>query len=314
MNCIFTTNDFSDSTYPLLQAAINSLQRNTTLTPVVVWMADSGERYFKGSEALKMVKWLEEREVRVFYHTPKWIHDIEHFSFHNVKYKDEYLSNIYTHYPTYYNLNFIKTESLRIDIPKMFPDEKYVLYADCDTLFLKDISIINFDEPLAAALRHTFFNNGVMLLNISKMLETYDDFLKFYLQSNYSFDTEYTKSNDITNVILSLNTTTQAAYNIYYHNRVSQMPLEMNWHIDWGKNEGIQILHFCGPKPHDYIKMMKEIKELKAGIKSDPLFYGSFFYKTLHNSTLKYFLEEWNKYAESPVSIPEFNINVGATS
>jgi lipopolysaccharide biosynthesis glycosyltransferase len=187
---------------------------------------------------------------------------------------------MYRSYPDYYNQNFIQTESLRIDIPLLFPEEKYVLYADCDVIFLKDIPHIEFEQPLAVAIRKyyindtKFFNNGIMILNIPEMKKCYNDFKKFFIDSNYSF-----KIGD---------TTTQGAYNSYFQNKVFELPLEFNWHAFWYTNPNAHILHMCGPKPAQYQELYKNPQ------KFEKMYRQCILRKDSVISLLKY----WNEYAE----------------
>ena len=279
MKCIFTTNDISDSTYPLLKAAINSLQKNTTLTPVVMMSIDTDIEHPNHEEGDKMIEWLHKKNVEIVYHTPTWYKDIKHFTFKTVtNWSNEFMKNMYLYYPNYYNMNFIKSESLRIDIPIVFPDEEYVMYVDCDVLFLKDPEIKPFEKPLAAALRGSFFNNGVMVFNIPLMKESYEDFLTFFLKSNYSF--------------VIGETTSQGAYNTYYHDKVAKMPLKLNWHVFTGKDKDVTIAHFCGASPYDYIKIQKQLDEHPKKPEYEMM------YASCLNGSVKYFIEEWNKYAE----------------
>jgi lipopolysaccharide biosynthesis glycosyltransferase len=271
MKCIFTTNSKSDLTFPLLKVAINSLKKNTTLEPVVVW----GDHIVDTNE---MVNWLIDNGVQIVYHKLFFEDRISHFDFKKVQCDNEMLRDMYLHYPEYYNWKFIYTESLRIDIPRLFPNEKYVMYADCDTLFLKDINVIEFDQPLAAVTRDGFFNNGIMVLNIEKMMECYTEFVNFYVNSSYRFSIG--------------NTTSQGAYNTFFHRNVHSLPLEMNWFPFWDMSKDHKepnIVHFVGPKPNQYLEMWSAEK-----CRNYEGMYHSCGFGNKDN--IKYWIREWNTY------------------
>lgn len=274
MKAIFNTNDKSESTYPLLTVAINSLQANTTLIPYVIW---------SGSMDHPMVNWLISKNVNIVNHELSFKNDIKHFNFNKVDYTNKLLGNMYKHYKEYYNSNFIEMDSIRIDIPLLF-DDNYVMYVDCDVIFLKDIKLEPFSEPLAAVLRQpeNFFNNGVMILNLSELQKDLASFLRFYKDSNYSFKIG--------------NNTTQGAYNTFYKDRVHGLSKDMNHFVFNGINHDAQIVHFAGPKPWDYKIMQKELTILSSELTYEKMYYN---YLQIGNASgsIQYYLKEWYKYA-----------------
>ena len=288
MKCVFTTNNTSPTIYPLLKAAINSLKANTSLEPVVVWsndhiadvnnmidqFRDTTKLVDHNGEANKMLYWLKEKNVPVIEHTLLFKDRIEHFNFKDAKYTNILLKYMYLHYPEYYNKNFIYTESLRMDIPMIFPTEKFVMYSDCDVIFLKDIENWEFRKPIAAVKRDGFFNNGIMIFNIPYMLECYATFVNFYCNSNYGFDVG--------------NVTSQGAYNTFFKDSTHKLPLDMNWHVFWDMNKEAKIAHFAGPKPIDYFNMWNRLNDY------DMMFYTCGYSK----NNVKYWIERYNEYAE----------------
>lgn len=267
LKCVFCTNSYSQSTYPLLKVAINSLLKNTTLKPYVVWGND-----FKG-ESNPMIQWLQDKQIPIIQHTLSFEYDLSSFSFSKSSMKNLTLKMMYEHYPNYYSHNFILTETLRMDLPIVFPNDEYILYTDCDVVFLKDIQIENFSEPIAAATRSgNFFNNGVMFLNLSELRKTYRQFVNFYLESNYTFEIG--------------NSTTQGAYNTFYKDQVHHLPLEYNWHVFFGINEEAKIIHFCGPKPNDYYNIL-------TGYCSD---YDGLYRDCARAPSIPHYLKEFEKY------------------
>jgi len=267
LKCVFCTNSYSESTYPLLKVAINSLLKNTTLQPYVIW-----GNHFKG-ESNPMIQWLQEKQIPIVQHTLSFEFDLLAFTFSKSYMNNTTLKEMYNFYPEYYNQNFIITESLRMDIPWVFTNDEYVLYSDCDVIFQHDITFEKFSQPIAAATRSDgFFNNGVMILNIHELQKTHRLFVKFYLESNYTFEIG--------------NTTTQGAYNTFYKDQVAKLPLEYNWHVFFGINENAKIIHFCGPKPNDYQKML-----------NDPnAHYETLYRQCVNPQSIPYYLKEFEKY------------------
>lgn len=138
--------------------------------------------------------------------------------------------------------HFIRIASgafLRVDIPIIEKDDEFVLYTDCDIMFLKD--------PNVADLRPKYFsvapeftrddyatmNSGVMLINVPNMRIIYDEFIKFirgYRISDY-------KSYD------------QRALRLFFKGAYDRLPETLNWKPYWGKSRDAAIIHFHGPKP-----------------------------------------------------------------
>lgn len=282
MKAVFTTNDQSESSYELLKTAIHSLQANTTLTPVVIW---SGNHQ-------PVLEWLSQRGVEIIYH--KLSFDVSKLSFKNLNIWNPLVSSLYTSYPTYHNENFIYTESLRIDIPLLFNDD-WVLYCDCDTLFLNDpVPILNrymFDfHYLGAVLREDlFFNNGIMFFNLKMLRGIHPVFVDYYLKSGYQFPRGHT--------------TTQGLYNSYFYDKpIFHIPSTMNWFADWGINPASCIIHFCGPKPHEYAELKRE-HLTGVATKFDKLYHHKMANSIENGNVMEHYVKEWNKYAESPVPI-----------
>jgi|LakMenE01Jun11ns_1017448.scaffolds.fasta_scaffold9792287_2 lipopolysaccharide biosynthesis glycosyltransferase len=265
MKVVFTTNsDYNSySSHNLLKVAINSLKVNTTLEPVVIW--DGYQDRTTG--------WLEDNDIPIIYHELSFIKQIKHFDFNKIQCKNKYIEDMYKHYPEYYNKTFIITESMRMDIPDLFPDEEYVLYCDCDVMFLKDPVFPLVKTPLGVATREDdFFNNGVMLFNIHEYKKYHEDFKKFYIESDYTFAIG--------------DTTTQGAYNTFFKGLVTDIGLENNWHSFFGVNRDASIIHFCGPKPN----------QLKKLIDNNTTY--DILFKSCLNDHSKHYVELWYMYQD----------------
>lgn len=129
---------------------------------------------------------------------------------------------------------------LRFDIP-LIEEAEYVLYTDIDVVFME-----GFEAPtvqptyLAAAPEHdrenfSYFNSGVMILNIPSMRNIASEFSEAVIQrlnNNFQYPPHDQKS-----------------FNDFFKNKWDKLPNEYNWKPYWGKADDIQILHFHGPKP-----------------------------------------------------------------
>ncbi|MBQ9834697.1 MAG: hypothetical protein IJO34_00070 [Akkermansia sp.] len=73
-----------------------------------------------------------------------------------------------------FSKSFPKAACGRLLLPELMPEDNIVLYTDIDVLFSEDITPLltyNLEEDLAAAVYEhpTYFNSGVMLLNLAQM-------------------------------------------------------------------------------------------------------------------------------------------------
>ncbi|MDE1895681.1 MAG: glycosyltransferase family 2 protein [Rhodospirillales bacterium] len=125
---------------------------------------------------------------------------------------------------------------LRTDIPLVEIEDAFVLYTDCDVMFLRD------PVPMLANLRPVHFaacteftiddglNSGVLLLNIARMRADYPKFTTF-ITANLSLGLD------------------QDMYRAFYADKWEKLPPELNWKPYWGRNTGATILHWHGIKP-----------------------------------------------------------------
>lgn len=143
---------------------------------------------------------------------------------------------------------------LRVDVPKicheMGIEDDFVLYTDCDVLFLRNIEEIKDINPKYFSVSGEFtklvignsFNSGVMVMNWRNLYEDYINFCFF-----------------IKNTIPNLPAYDQGAYRIYYSEKFDYLDYKYNFKSYWPEEDDIAIFHFHGPKPlHiDYIDTHK---------------------------------------------------------
>ena len=134
---------------------------------------------------------------------------------------------------------------LRIDIPLIETDSEYILYTDCDVLFLRD--------PDVATVRPRFFavapefapgdfanmNSGVMVMNVSGMrgvAEEFETFIRAGMAEFPAFD--------------------QGALQQFFRGRFEPLADTMNWKPYWGINPAAEVIHFHGPKPPHALRLL----------------------------------------------------------
>lgn len=211
MKWYFACNDKSPDFYPLIKGAVNSALENTFLEPHFIY--DGAEN--------ELTEWLKEKNVKIINHR---------ISFY------EELGN-------HYNENLLNIASgafLRCDIPVIEKEDEFVLYTDCDVLFLKDFESSIKPEYFACSTqfdKKNFrdFNTGVMLMNVNKLRESHEKFTKFIVEN-----------------LNVLNTFDQTAYQIFYNGKNTKLPVIFNHKPYWGTDENAAILHFHGAKPTDF--------------------------------------------------------------
>lgn len=247
MKWYFACNDKSENFYPLIKGAVNSAIANTSLEPNFI---------YDGSEN-ELTQWLRARGVNIIFHKSSIFDALENF------YRKE-------------DLHIPSGAFLRCDIPLIETQEEYVLYTDCDVLFLKDFDYKNLSKPEYFSCSTQFkrndfvhFNTGIMYMNIKNLRKDIDKFFEF-----------------IKNNLGVLKTFDQDAYQIYYSGKNTKLPIKYNHKPYWGIDSNAVILHFHGGKPTDF-KSDESVKNL-CGIYYD-------LYKK-NPKSYRYYLQMFQKY------------------
>lgn len=210
MKWYFASNSESKTYVPTIKAMVISALRNTTLEPYFIYDGQEDE----------LTNWLKERGVVVIFHR----------------------SNLYPVLEKHYDKPALKIASgafLRCDIPIIEKNDEFVLYTDCDVLFLKDVRAEQLPQPKYFSCSSQFkkkdfvdFNTGVMLMNVRELSKTYTAFKKFIennLPKLYVFD--------------------QSAYQLFYCGKNTPLDTKFNHKPYWGIDDEAVIVHYHGPKP-----------------------------------------------------------------
>jgi len=129
---------------------------------------------------------------------------------------------------------------LRVAIPQLETAHEFVLYTDCDVIFLKPENWSAIRPKIFAAAPEfkkdnwNYFNSGVMVLNVPAMRQTYDAFEalitgRILAGTHPYYDDEW-------------------ALNEAYRGHWQKLDPALNWKPYWGFSAAAKILHFHGPK------------------------------------------------------------------
>jgi hypothetical protein len=127
---------------------------------------------------------------------------------------------------------------LRVGIPLVEQDEEFVLYTDCDVLFLRPQNWADIKPRVFAAgpefqrENWNYFNSGVMVINVPAMRQTYPAF-EAHIRGR---------------LITTSNYDDQWALNEVYRGHWDQLDPLFNWKPYWPQERRATILHFHGPK------------------------------------------------------------------
>ncbi len=129
---------------------------------------------------------------------------------------------------------------LRVAVPLVEQDHEFVLYTDCDVIFLRRVNWNAIRPKVFAAAPEfradnwNYFNAGVMVINIPQMRATYAAF-EAHIIARIT-DPNWFHYDD------------EVALNEAYRGAWDRLDPRLNWKPYWGYNSGAGILHFHGPK------------------------------------------------------------------
>lgn len=166
---------------------------------------------------------------------------------------------------------------LRTEIPLIEQEDEFVVYTDCDVMFLNDPALDQYrPEYFACAPQRRIadpldMNSGVMVMNVPALRRNLPDFSHYIVHNFTNFDGF-----------------DQPAFRRYYAGRYEQLPPELNWKPYWGSNPDASIVHFHGPKP-DVVRKLMESPEYATA----PILHELFTENTVGYSE---FLDQWEKF------------------
>jgi lipopolysaccharide biosynthesis glycosyltransferase len=242
MKWFFALNQSStlfDSYCEMAKAAVISASKNTDLEPVLLFDGNSPE----------FIHWMQNHRVTVIQMESSLSEELAKIA------------------PD--RLEVSKGAFLRVDVPwvmeQMSWTDPYVLYTDCDVLFLKSLDFSDIRPTYFAVTSeiniedNLNMNSGVMVMNIENLQRTYQKFRRFIIKYlNHFAYLDYD----------------QTAYRCYYHIEWQTLPPEYNWKPYWEMNQDAKILHFHGPKPTEKeLARQKELPPIKQDLVNDGYFH-----------------------------------------
>lgn len=149
---------------------------------------------------------------------------------------------------------------LRTVIPDLDIDDDYVLYTDADVIFVKDpVPHLSKIRPryIGATCESilgskSFFNSGVMLLNVKNMRSISDDFNNF-IQCNLTKFQSFSPND-------------QGAYNYFFRGLTDWIPEAFNVKPYWFFESDVYIYHFHGSRPIEASEFLFNISEGKESV------------------------------------------------
>lgn len=239
MPIVYTYTELSASTGKhLLQSSIVSVRQQ--MPNNVIHML------YHGKEDTAFRQWLEEKGVVVHEHDPSWGAKIEEMRLNG----DPRTSHLFLHAGNYFGT------WQRIDIP-LFVESEYCLLLDADTVIRKPFTFADFGLNLTYGIAmssemyaddKSASNAGVTLMNIPYLRQTYDSFLRYILAHVETAKFEHPSPSD------------QGAYLVFYKGATTFLSRDFNFKPYWKLSEldfhRVYIVHFHGPKPHDYMRYL----------------------------------------------------------
>ncbi len=186
--------------------------------------------------------------------------------------------------------NYMRTAAgafLRLDIPNIEQQDEFVLYTDCDVLFLADPRLDHFRPANFAVAsqfdlygHHKELNSGVMLMNVRRIgadLPALLDFGCDMLHTLHGYDQEFLR--------------------VFYNAKWDPLSPKYNWKPYWGIDSMARIVHFHGPKPAAARKLL----ENEGYRHDDPVFqaWRDLFFKNV--SGYRRYVELWETLRSRPV-------------
>ncbi len=186
---------------------------------------------------------------------------------------------------------------LRLEIPAVEQEHEFVLYTDCDIIFLRRFDISNMQPKTFAAAPEmlpdnwNYFNSGVMLLNVPAMRASYP-VLEAHIKHGITTPGRYRYDDQI-----ALNETYRGAWD-----RLDPL---LNYKPYWPFTDRAAILHFHGPKPNT-------LKALANGQMQATGQTENFFGKML-NANARHYLD-WSRWLGDALQSVDFSQAVQFTA
>lgn len=240
----------------MARVAVRSAIKFSNLQPVCIVMNRNYD------DQIEFLDWIKSQGVILIHYSPQWAQQVAQLV------RSGHMKKNIRYSPLYKRAIALVSTFLRIDIPILpaLQNDDYIIYADVDIIFLREISIQDFGVPpkyftMAVESKitddlgdfaKTYGNAGIMLYNMKNMRATYESFLDFVFINGSKTGLHYGMYGPAD----------QGAYNAFYRQNTSLAGNIVpgacfNWRPYWegspsdGKSPA--IVHWQGPKPINYI-------------------------------------------------------------
>ncbi|WP_284946706.1 glycosyltransferase [Acidisoma cladoniae] len=149
---------------------------------------------------------------------------------------------------------------LPLQIAEVETHDQYVLFTDCDIMFLKSVDYSNFKPEIIGAVAEVAnlsaptpshvqdaFNSGVLVINVPELRRRTPELHQALEESGY-----YNFGNTGA-------TYDQGLLNMVFKSIWTPLPTELNWRVFYGHNPDANIVHWHGPKPPHIDKFIRYI-------------------------------------------------------
>ena len=196
-----------------IEVAVISAKRWTRLTPILLL-----DLTHPTASDMEKIQWLESMGVTIHFH------------------RAQIFTLIHAHFGD--AANIFSGHWLRCDIPILETIDRFVLYTDIDVLFRKDVGLSDMAPRYLACAPEfertelSYFNSGVMIMNVPALLKTRQRFI-----------------DEVARMLTSIDPfEDQKVFNAAYRNVWNRLPDGWNWKPYWGFDGSASIVHFHGPK------------------------------------------------------------------
>jgi lipopolysaccharide biosynthesis glycosyltransferase len=208
----------------LIRSAVNSARANTRLIPHMIFDGPEGS-FTEEMRALGVIV------IR-----------------HRISFYDRLEAAQSVQRPDWTSYMYVASGALlRLEIPLLEQTDAFVLYTDCDVVFLKDPELEHLRPDVFAVAperqqgSHEDMNSGVMVMNLPRLRADLPALVTF-LCDNFAVVSGFD----------------QEAYRHFYRGAWSALTSDHNWKPYWGVNPDARIVHFHGPKPPAIRKLMAD--------------------------------------------------------
>lgn len=222
MKWYFVLNEQAHRSYfDVAKVAVLTCLKNTTLAPNLI---------FDGAEC-EFTTWMRDKGVRVHFAQLPFIKKL---------YEKSGVRQL--------NPDAARGAYLRVMIPKIESEDQYVLYTDSDVVFRRDpVDLLRSIRPKVIAatsefdrLDCSFFNSGVMVINVDSVKPHCDNLLDF-ISNNLPYWNGFSPND-------------QGALNYFFRGHWEYLSPLLNWKPYWGVNSEAYLVHYHGNRPTEVIK------------------------------------------------------------